>query len=237
MARIACLVAVGDWVTKAFAAWAVEGELVVSEKLRFAVMHNDGFAFGLSVGAYTWQVNLAVTLAAIVFMIPVSRDLARIDTAAPRALGLILGGALGNLISLVTSPHGVVDFISVNLGTQSELVLNVADFAAYVGLAMVLRTGFLVAAELRKSARPVGARLSISVAVPAWRGAFTEREVPLPVMLAADTPESNPALDPTPRPESVRRAELADAREAEPKVIDIRPHLAQRRPKDIEERT
>lgn len=224
MARIACLVAVGDWVTKAVATWAVEGELVVSEKLRFAVVHNDGAAFGLSIGAYTWQVNLAVTLAAILFMIPVSRDLARIDAAAPRALGLIMGGALGNLFSLVTSPQGVVDFISVSMGASSELVLNVADLAAYIGLAMILRTGFLIAAELRKAAKPLAVRYS--VAKPAWRTAFTEREVPLPVLVAADLPESMPAGDLTPRPESVRRAELADM--TDPKVIDIRPHLAQR---------
>jgi lipoprotein signal peptidase len=224
MARIACLVAFGDWVTKAVATWAVEGELVVNEKLRFAVVHNDVAAFGLSIGAYTWQVNLAVTLAAILFMIPVSRDLARIDAAAPRALGLIMGGALGNLFSLVTSPQGVVDFISVSMGASSELVLNVADLAAYIGLARILRTGFLIAVELRKAAKPLAARYSVTK--PAWRNAFTEREVPLPVLAAADSPESMPAGDPTPRPESVRRAELADM--TDPKVIDIRPHLAHR---------
>ena len=43
---------------------------------------------------------------------PVARDLARIDKAAPRALGLITGGALGNFASLALGPPGVVDFIS-----------------------------------------------------------------------------------------------------------------------------
>jgi lipoprotein signal peptidase len=231
MMRIAGLVAIGDWVTKAAATWAVEGELVVSEKLRFAVLHNDGAAFGVSVGAYTWQLNLALTLAAIVLMIPVSRDLARIDSAAPRALGLIMGGALGNLASLVTSPPGVVDFISVSMGTQSELVLNVADFAAYIGLAMIMRTGLLITRELRKASRPIGARLSYTT--PMWTKTFTEREVPVPVLLAADAPVPHPEIDPTPRPESVvRRSELAD--EADPKVIDIRPHLQHRTERLVE---
>jgi lipoprotein signal peptidase len=111
--------------------------LVFSERFRFAVVHNDAAAFGLSAGAYTWPLNLALTLAAIVLMVPVARDLARIDDAAPRALGLIVGGALGNFASLLFSPPGVVDFISIGFGAHSNLVLNVADVAAYVGLAMM----------------------------------------------------------------------------------------------------
>lgn len=228
MARVALLVALGDWVTKAAALRAVDGDLVISEKLRFAVVHNDAGAFGMSMGAYTWQLNLAITLAAIVFMIPVTRDLARIDSAAPRALGLIMGGALGNLGSLVSSPQGVIDFISVNMGGTSELVLNVADIAAYIGLAMVMRTGFLIVAELRKAAQPMAMVLADAPVTRPWRATFTEREVPVPVAVAADTPEQHERLDITPRPESVRRAELAELADADPQVIDIRPHLANR---------
>lgn len=241
MARVALLVAIGDWVTKAAALRAVDGDLVISEKLRFAVIHNDAGAFGMSLGAYTWQLNLAITLAAIVFMIPVTKDLARIDSAAPRALGLIMGGALGNLGSLVSNPQGVVDFISVSMGGTSELVLNVADIAAYIGLAMVMRTGFLIVAQLRKSVQPVAVLAADGPVTRPWRATFTEREVPVPVTVAADTPEPHERLDITPRPESVRRAELADLADSDPKVIDIRPHLANRpvarpRPSDPEQR-
>ncbi len=115
-----------------------------------AVVHNDAGAFGLSVGAYTWQLNLALTLAAVVFIVPVARDLAQIDRRAPMALGLIVGGAMGNLASLVLPPSGVMDFISVSWSAGHSLVLNVADVAAYAGLAMTLRTGFLIAGALRQ---------------------------------------------------------------------------------------
>ncbi|MEO7966680.1 MAG: signal peptidase II, partial [Gemmatimonadaceae bacterium] len=115
-------------------------------------VHNNAGAFGWSAGIYTWQLNLALTLAAIVFMIPVTRDLARIDASAPRALGLIVGGALGNLASLVTSPKGVIDFIAINFENWG-IVLNVADVAAYVGLAMILRTGFLIAVAIVRDRR------------------------------------------------------------------------------------
>lgn len=229
LARIALLVAVGDWVTKAVAARVVGGDAVVfSEKLRFAVVHNDAAAFGLSAGAYTWPLNLALTLAAIVLMIPVARDLARIDDAAPRALGLIVGGALGNLASLLLGPPGVVDFISVSIGAHSELVLNVADIAAYVGLAMMLRTGFLIVAEMRRAARPRRSE-QISYWVTAARRSFADREVKRPVAVA-DQAVAESELD-VPRPESVRRAELLDLDvTGDSKVIDIRPHLTAPRP-------
>jgi hypothetical protein len=119
----------------------------------------------------------------------------------------------------------VVDFISIGVGTHSELVLNVADLAAYVGLAMMLRTGFLLVAEIRRTARPRG-----TVQVQHWarvaRREFLDREVALPVALA-DRPVTE--AEEVPRPESVRRAELIDL-QVDPKVIDIRPHLPLPRP-------
>ena len=52
LARIAVIVALGDWLTKAVAARVVAGDpLVFTERLRFAVVHNDASAFGLSLGA------------------------------------------------------------------------------------------------------------------------------------------------------------------------------------------
>jgi lipoprotein signal peptidase len=225
LTRIALLVAAGDWLTKAVAARFVGTEsLELSHRLRFAVVHNDGAAFGLSAGVYTWQINLALTLAAIVLMIPVARDLARIDPAAPRALGLIMGGAIGNLASLILSPPGVVDFISIGLGAHSELVVNVADVAAYTGLAMMLRTGFLIVAEMKRHARS-SRMVQVSHWVTTRRSyAFADREIDRPVPLGDRVvPESDLIV---PRPESVRRAELVDLTMTdEPKVIDIRPHL------------
>jgi lipoprotein signal peptidase len=153
LSRIALLVTAGDLATKAAASELLgTNATIFAPWLHLAVVHNDAGAFGWSVGAYTWQLNLALTLAAIVFVIPVTRDLARIDASAPHALGLIVGGALGNLASLITSPHGVVDFIQINLQT-SGIALNVADVAAYAGLAMIVRTGVLLVAALRREAR------------------------------------------------------------------------------------
>ena len=228
LARIALLVAAGDWLTKAVAARFVGSEAVVfSERFRFAVVHNDAGAFGLSAGPYTWQLNLALTLAAIVLMIPVARDLSRIDEAAPRALGLIVGGAVGNLASLILSPAGVVDFIAVSYGAHSSLVLNVADLAAYVGLAMMTRTAYLIVAEIRRTSQPKRVA-QVSHWATVARRTFADREVKAPVPMADRVvPESDLVV---PRPESVRRTELLDLEVTDPQVIDIRPHLSAPRP-------
>lgn len=148
LARIALLVTIGDLATKAAAMQFLSGDATSFARwLRFAVVHNDAGAFGWSVGAYTWQVNVALTLAAIVLAVLVSRALPRVDPSAPRALGLIIGGALGNFASLVTSPYGVVDFIELDFPTLG-VALNVADVAAYAGLAMIVRTGALLVVAL-----------------------------------------------------------------------------------------
>lgn len=182
LARIALLVALGDYATKELASRLVGDDATVfSDWLHFAVVHNPVAAFSVSLGTYTWQLNLAFTLAAIALMLPVSRDLARVDPLAPRALGLVVGGALGNFVSLVLSPHGVVDFIALNFPNGIGLVLNVADVAAYTGLAMILRTGFLIVAEMRRTAGQVVRSLPGFDAVPALSSRFADREVRRPV--------------------------------------------------------
>ena len=156
---------------------------------------------------------------------PAARAMLAAIVAAPRALGLIVGGAIGNFASLVITPPGVVDFISVSIGAHSELIFNVADLAAYIGLAMMLRTGFLIVAEMRRHARPRKSALVQHWTIKGRQG-FTDREVVRPVAIADMVMQVN-ELE-VPRPESVRRTELVDldAAIADPKVIDIRPHLS-----------
>ena len=49
------------------------------------------------------------------------------------ALGLVCGGAVGNLIDRVLSAQGVVDFIDVGVGTYRWPTFNIADSAVTVG--------------------------------------------------------------------------------------------------------
>lgn len=174
LARIALLVASGDFITKEVAArWLGGIDHGVSSLLRFGVVHNDAAAFGLWMGPYTFQWNLALTLAAIALIVPVGRELTRIDRHAPVALGLIAGGALGNFASLVLTSEGVVDFIALRM-PAGVLVLNVADVAAYAGLVMLLRTTHLIVKRLRHGGR---ARRHPSIVLPPATGRFADVEV------------------------------------------------------------
>lgn len=156
---VALLVVLGDLVTKQVAvallgdAPASLGALgaVLGERVRLHVVGNTQSAFGVSLGPHTWAVNVALTLAAILLILPVCRELARLDERAPQTLGLIAGAAGGNLVSLVTSTRGVTDFIAIEHGAGRELVLNFADLAAYMGLALTLPLALAIVRQLRES--------------------------------------------------------------------------------------
>ncbi|MBC7893862.1 MAG: signal peptidase II [Cytophagaceae bacterium] len=239
LSRIALLVATADLLSKALAStlWS-ERALHLTDWVSLAVVQNYGGAFGLSAGAYTWQLNLALTLAAIVFVIPVTKDLTRVDPEAPMALGLIVGGALGNLVSLLAPPAGVGDFIAIHWSSTQGLVLNLADVAAYAGLAMILRTGFRISAELVAQARRTPARIGSAYQAKAEAKRILRlrvEEVPEVVVaewdkvtdlgvVRADAPEVVIAWE-QPRVTTVRRRavipieEIAAPRQQEPRLV------------------
>jgi lipoprotein signal peptidase len=244
---VAAVVAAGDLSSKWLASllWS-ERPVHLTDWISMAVVHNQAGAFGLSMGAYTWQLNLALTLAAIVFIIPVTRDLATIDRRAPLALGLILGGACGNLASLVVPPRGVMDFIALNWAAGHSLVLNVADVAAYTGLAMILRTGVRIASALRREtqlatatrvgsafAQQLSARRTLGRA-PASQPALREEIAhdwsivgDMPLVLADAPPPHESEFPPLDVPALHRSVIIGDA--APP--VDVTP-LADRAPSD-----
>ena len=56
------------------------------------------------------------------------------------ALGLVLGGALGNLIDRVRV-GSVIDFVRVDLPVFADYIFNVADLAIIAGTAMLVIIG------------------------------------------------------------------------------------------------
>jgi lipoprotein signal peptidase len=227
LARLATLVAIGDLLTKQVALlWVGTLESRVSSAIRFGVVHNDKGAFGLTIGDYTWEASLALTLAAIVLIVPVAKDLARVDDRAPTALGLVAGGAIGNLVSLLLSPAGVVDFIAVQRADGAGIVLNVADVAAYAGVAMLMRTAAKVIAAMRRN------RETAIVEMGRQREKALTRlaDVEVPMMVARDgapMSESEPASAPRgPRPADDRQVDLrlirADAGERPGRTLAAR---------------
>ncbi len=96
--------------------------------------HNDGAAFSFLAGAGGWQryffVCLAVGFSA--FIIYELKRLPREDRVMGWVYGLILGGAIGNLIDRLL--HGyVVDFILVHYQQHNFPAFNIADSALFCG--------------------------------------------------------------------------------------------------------
>lgn len=105
----------------------------ISDRLAFMLVYNTGGAGGLMIGAHTWNINVIVTVAAILLVLGIVAPLAAVDPRATRALGLVTGGAVGNLLSMVAGPEGVADFFAVQIGDSTTVVMNVADLLLWGG--------------------------------------------------------------------------------------------------------
>ena len=123
--------------------------------MRFTLAYNPGAAFSMSLGQYSRYIFGAFAVIALVVLWRLYRLSGPAQRAGDRmrilALGLAWGGAAGNLIDRIRSPHGVVDFIDIGVGTWRFWTFNVADSAVTVG-ALVLAWS-LSREERERSAR------------------------------------------------------------------------------------
>ncbi|MER8182557.1 signal peptidase II [Kitasatospora sp. NPDC094015] len=112
---------------------------VIGDVMTFQVIRNPGAAFGM--GQAMTVVFTAIAAAVIVVIWRIARRLYSLPWAI--ALGLLLGGALGNLTDRLFRSPGVfrghvVDFISV----QHFAVFNLADSAIVCGGILVVLLSF-----------------------------------------------------------------------------------------------
>lgn len=140
----AVAVVVTDVVTKALAVSLLETlhapRRVVGDILRFALLYNPGAAFGINVGAASRYVFLGLALLALVVLWHLYRSTSPDRPTRALALGLIMGGAVANIINRLWSARGVVDFIDVGIGGSRWPAFNVADIGISVGAALLAWT-------------------------------------------------------------------------------------------------
>ena len=117
--------------------------------LRFT--SNPGGAFSILTSVPWFFVVAAATVSVIVGVVAFLRDRPRLQSVA---LGLILGGALGNLLDRVTRGPGfrgeVVDFIDVHVWP----VFNLADAAVVIGALLLVASSFRPAPEATETSDP-----------------------------------------------------------------------------------
>jgi signal peptidase II len=135
---IAALVLVADALTKIAAVAQLEGREPVEllgGLVYLVLVRNPGAAFSLATG-YTWVLSL-VAVAVVVIIVRIARRLRSTGWAV--ALGLVLGGALGNLTDRIFRAPGplrghVVDVVSLLAPDGSVWpVFNLADSSIVSG--------------------------------------------------------------------------------------------------------
>ncbi|MFH1278398.1 MAG: signal peptidase II [Candidatus Eisenbacteria bacterium] len=108
---------------------------LVGDVFRFTHVQNPGGAFGLFRDSGSLFTFLSV--AAVIFLFWTVRRYPARATGMRIALGLVLGGAVGNLIDRIRTSR-VVDFFDVGFGDLRWPVFNVADVAVVVGVGLFL---------------------------------------------------------------------------------------------------
>jgi signal peptidase II len=106
---------------------------VIGDLVRFTLAYNTEAAMGIPLGPHPRPILAVSAVFALAILLRLLTRTAETAVLRQAALGLILGGALGNLLSRVFSPNGVVDFIDLGVGTSRFYVFNVADIGVCCG--------------------------------------------------------------------------------------------------------
>lgn len=134
-------VLVADVVTKRLAAAFLQPHVphrVIGEALRFTLTYNRQGVMGLPVGPYGRWLLMALTVVVLVVLFRLLRATGPGEWLRAAALGLVMGGACGNLLDRLLSGRGVVDFIDVGTRGWRFWTFNVADSAVDVGVALLV---------------------------------------------------------------------------------------------------
>ena len=156
---IAILVFVADQLTK----WWVTGPLGVDHigavyylipNFQLTYTENNGISLGL-LNATTevgrWMLVALTSAIAIGVAFWITREKNRVDQLA---LGMVLGGALGNILD--RTRHGyVVDFADLHFGEwRPFLIFNVGDAAISIAVVILLLRAFLSRKDQAKGSDP-----------------------------------------------------------------------------------
>lgn len=143
---IAALVVVLDQASKRIVleAFRDRGPMdLIDGVLRIRLTTNTGAVMGILSGSRVLLIS--VTIVSIAALIVFAYRMRYAPLPRRIFLGLILGGAFGNLIDRISTGE-VVDFIDMGIGSYRWPTYNVADIAVTVG-AVALIAGFLAGPE------------------------------------------------------------------------------------------
>lgn len=132
---------------------------VIGDLVRIARTWNDGGVFGLFGDSATVLGLASVVVIGVIVWVQATAGLR--SPLLTVALGLLLGGAIGNLFDRLRFGH-VVDWVDTGIGTLRFYTFNVADSAISIAVVLLLamsllgpRLGRLVGASARSTDGPL----------------------------------------------------------------------------------
>ncbi len=136
-----------------FTKWLVEARLelygmvpVIPNFFSLTYVKNTGAAFSIlsNAGAVRVPLLVGISIAAMALMVWMVKGQEEGEKKIPLYLGLIMGGALGNLVDRIRY-GAVVDFLLVYYKSWQWPAFNVADSAICVGVGLILLSEILKA--------------------------------------------------------------------------------------------
>jgi signal peptidase II len=152
---VAIVIVVLDLWTKSIASesLALYRPVELTSWLNMTLAHNYGAAFSFLSDAGGWQRWLFTGLASVVTVVLIVwlfRLTAR-EKLTAAALGLIIGGAVGNLVDRINLGY-VVDFIDVYYRDWHWPAFNLADSAITCGVILLLIEGLFLSSSKKQPA-------------------------------------------------------------------------------------
>lgn len=151
---MSALIVVLDFWTKGLATESLTlyRPVEINSWLNMTLAHNYGAAFSFLSDAGGWQRWLFTVLASVVSVVLIVwlLRLPKDEQVTAAALGLIIGGAVGNLVDRVMLGY-VVDFIDVYYKTSHWPAFNLADSAITGGVILLLVDGFFLSGRGKKA--------------------------------------------------------------------------------------
>lgn len=114
---------------------------VLGDWVRIAVSHNDGGIFGL-LGSSALLLGLASLVVIAGIVVYHARAGVLGHPLLTLALGLLLGGAIGNLVDRLRLGY-VVDWADMGIGSTRWYTFNVADASISTAIVLLLVLGFM----------------------------------------------------------------------------------------------
>jgi signal peptidase II len=134
---------------------------IITGYFNITLVKNAGAAFGMFQGARLFFV--IASFVAVVLIIYLGVRLPKDQRARRVLLGLILGGAVGNLIDRVATGQ-VTDFLQIGVAGHYWPVFNVADMGVTIGAVLLILYAMRTNRSLVQVTPPVAEKLSGSAA-------------------------------------------------------------------------